>query len=75
MQRDGLVSRNADPNDGRGTVVTATRAGLRRMEHASASRRELYGRILEDWPERDRQALADLMRRLNESLDRHTRKG
>jgi hypothetical protein len=37
-------------------------------------RRELYGRILGDWTERDRRALAGLMRRLNESLDRHTRK-
>jgi DNA-binding MarR family transcriptional regulator len=73
MQRDGLVSRAADPNDGRGTVVTATRTGLRRMEHVGAARRELYGRILEDWPEHDRRTLADLMRRLNESLDRHRR--
>jgi len=75
MQRDGLVSRTADPNDGRGTVVTATRAGLRRMEHVSAARRELYGRILADWSERDRRSLATLMHRLNESLDRHTRNG
>jgi DNA-binding MarR family transcriptional regulator len=74
MHRDGLVSRAADPNDGRGTVVTATRTGLRRMEHVSAARRELYGRILEDWPERDRRDLANLMHRLNESLDRNTRK-
>lgn len=74
MQRDGLVTRAADPDDGRGTVVTASRAGLRRMEHVSAARRELYGRILEDWTERDRRTLANLMKRLNESLDRHTRK-
>lgn len=74
MQRDGLVSRAADPNDGRGTVVAATRVGLRRMEHVSAARRELYGRILQDWPERDRRDLADLMHRLNVAMDKHTRK-
>lgn len=43
-------------------------------QHPRAARRDLYGRIFEDWPERDRRTLADLMHRLNESLDRHTRK-
>lgn len=73
MQRAGLVERQADPHDGRGTVVSATRAGLRRMAAVSGARRELYGRILADWSERDRRTLATLMQRLNDALDRHTR--
>jgi hypothetical protein len=43
------------------------------MRHVSTARREPYGRIRQDWPERDRRALANLMRRLNQALDRHTR--
>jgi DNA-binding MarR family transcriptional regulator len=74
MHRDGLVAREPDPHDGRGTVVTATRTGLRRMAAVSDARRELYGRILADWSERDRRALAAMMHRLNAALDHHTRK-
>jgi DNA-binding MarR family transcriptional regulator len=73
MQRDGLVERHADPYDGRGTVIAPTEAGLRRTAAVRAARAELYGHILADWSETDRDTLATLMRRLNESLDTHRR--
>ena len=31
MEREGLIAREPDPSDGRGTLVSATAAGLRRM--------------------------------------------
>ncbi|SDZ04756.1 DNA-binding transcriptional regulator, MarR family [Micromonospora pattaloongensis] len=74
MQRDGLVTREPDPHDGRGAVIRATRAGLNRVDAVRAARTALYGEILADWSPGDRRALAMLMRRLNESLDAHTRR-
>jgi DNA-binding MarR family transcriptional regulator len=71
MQRDGLIRRAPDPHDGRGTVVSPTRAGLDRMAAVRAARTRLYGEILADWPAEERDALAGLLSRLNESLDAH----
>jgi DNA-binding MarR family transcriptional regulator len=42
MEADGLVTRSADPGDGRATVVTTTRAGRRRYDAANA----VYGDAL-----------------------------
>lgn len=73
MQRDGLILRQPDPTDGRGTVVAPTPAGLHRMATVRAARARLYDSILADWTAADRRSLADLLHRLNESLDTHIR--
>lgn len=73
MQRDGLVVREADPRDGRGTVIAPTASGLRRMSAVRAARTDLYGRILSSWTEDDRERLADLMGRLIDALETHRR--
>ncbi|GAA4471631.1 MarR family winged helix-turn-helix transcriptional regulator [Phytohabitans houttuyneae] len=73
MQRDGLVARQADPRDGRGTVIAPTGSGLRRMSAVRAARTELYGRVLSAWTEADREQLADLMGRLIDALEAHRR--
>ncbi|MFI2666015.1 MarR family winged helix-turn-helix transcriptional regulator [Micromonospora carbonacea] len=73
MQRDGLIARAPDPSDGRGTVVSPTPAGLHRMAAVRAARTRLYGDVLADWAPADRDALADLLRRLNEALETRAR--
>ncbi|ADU09157.1 MULTISPECIES: MarR family winged helix-turn-helix transcriptional regulator [Micromonospora] len=74
LQRDGLISRTPDPADGRGTVISATAAGLQRMAAVRAARTRLYGDILAAWPEADRETLADMLHRLNEALDTRNRR-
>ncbi|MER5701753.1 MarR family transcriptional regulator [Micromonospora sp. NPDC002296] len=74
MQRDALIARSPDPTDGRGTVISPTPAGLHRMEAVRAARTRLYGDILADWTPGDRGTLADLLARLNEALENHTRR-
>jgi DNA-binding MarR family transcriptional regulator len=71
MQRAGLIVREPDPRDGRATVVRPTAAGLDRVATVRAARTRLYGEILADWPAGDRRQLAELLHRLNESLDAH----
>jgi DNA-binding MarR family transcriptional regulator len=74
MERDGLVERQRDPSDGRGTVIVATRHGLSRLHAVRKARAELYERVLGDWSTEDRQTLARLLHRLNESLNLHVRR-
>ncbi|MEV0807173.1 MarR family transcriptional regulator [Micromonospora sp. NPDC050200] len=69
MQRDGLITRAPDPADGRGTVVSATPAGLQRMAAVRAARTRLYGDILADWTGDDRDTLATMLHRLNQALE------
>ncbi|MBU8856345.1 MULTISPECIES: MarR family transcriptional regulator [unclassified Micromonospora] len=74
LQRDGLISRTPDPADGRGTVISATAAGLQRMAAVRSARTRLYGDILAAWPEADRETLAEMLHRLNEALDARNRR-
>ncbi|GAA1857016.1 MarR family winged helix-turn-helix transcriptional regulator [Asanoa iriomotensis] len=73
MERDGLIAREADPSDGRGTVVSATEAGLRRMSVVRGARAEVYEEMLADWSDHDRAELATLLARLNEALSARSR--
>ena len=74
MQRDGLIARAPDPADGRGTVISATPAGLQRMAAVQAARTRLYGDILADWTSDERDTLATMLGRLNEALESRTRR-
>ncbi|MET8123042.1 MarR family transcriptional regulator [Micromonospora sp. NPDC005189] len=73
LQRDGLITRNPDPTDGRGTVISPTAAGLQRMAAVRAARTRLYGEMLGDWPADDRKTLAVLLHRLNKALESRNR--
>ncbi|SCG61802.1 MarR family winged helix-turn-helix transcriptional regulator [Micromonospora inositola] len=74
MQRDGLIARAPDPTDGRGTVISATHAGLQRMAAVQAARTRLYGDILADWSADDRETLAEMLHRLNGALESRNRR-
>jgi DNA-binding MarR family transcriptional regulator len=65
MDADGLVRRSRDPHDGRACLVELTDQGARRMHEVRAARVDRVGDLLADWPERDRQALGDLLARFN----------
>jgi DNA-binding MarR family transcriptional regulator len=74
LQRDGLVRRDPDPHDRRGTVVAATDEGLTRYQAVRQARAELYATILSGWSATDLQTLARLLHRLNAALDAHARR-
>jgi DNA-binding MarR family transcriptional regulator len=73
LVRDGLVSRERDPQDGRGAVVAATPDGLSQMSAVRKAREDLYARLLSGWSEEDRRTLATLMQRLNHAMDEYAR--
>lgn len=66
----GYLERTADPGDGRARLVVLTEAGRAVLEDERRRRVELVGIALEDWPDADRSALADLLDRLRTSLGR-----
>jgi DNA-binding MarR family transcriptional regulator len=69
LHRDGLVTRSADPDDGRGTVIAATADGLTQVETVSRARREMYDTVLRDWTAPERRQLAATLERLAGDMD------
>jgi DNA-binding MarR family transcriptional regulator len=73
LQQDGLVERKPDPRDGRGTVIELTETGLKQVDGVRAARRELYDRVLAEWPAADRENLAVLLSRLTHAMDAYVK--
>jgi DNA-binding MarR family transcriptional regulator len=64
----GLVVRRPDPEDRRGTLLSASPDGVVAFQHYRDRRNERLAGILEDWPAEDRHALVRLFGRLNDDL-------
>jgi DNA-binding MarR family transcriptional regulator len=73
LENDGLIERRRDPSDGRGTVIEATDSGLSQVEAVREARRALYGTVLRDYTDDERQDLATALERFTQALDTHMR--
>lgn len=71
LVRAGLVTRQADPMDGRAVQLVATPSGLTLAREAAARRQAYVGEVLADWSPDDAQALVVLLRRLNDDIESH----
>ncbi len=60
----GLVRRDPDPHDGRGTLVTPTREGLALVDAALATLLDMESEMLDGWDAPDRERLAGYLRAL-----------
>jgi DNA-binding MarR family transcriptional regulator len=70
LERDGLVTRQSDPDDGRASRIRLTPAGRRTIERVRRARRAWLDRLLRSWDDDDLSDLADLLGRFAEDLDR-----
>jgi DNA-binding MarR family transcriptional regulator len=70
LEREELVSRRPDPDDGRASRITLTRAGQRTIERVLDARREWYDHLVEYWDEADLATFASLLGRFAASLER-----
>ena len=59
LERDGMVVRQTDPDDGRASRIRLTPAGRRTIERVRRARRAWLGQLLQDWDDDD---LSDLGR-------------
>ena len=70
LERDGMVVRQTDPDDRRASRIRLTPAGRRTIERVRRARRAWLEQLLQDWGDDDLSALADLLSRFAEDLER-----
>jgi DNA-binding MarR family transcriptional regulator len=70
LEREGLVSRQADPDDGRATRIRLTRDGRRSLERVLKARRQWFDRLVEGWDDVELSTFAQLLGRFSSSMAR-----
>lgn len=66
----GLVSKEADPLDGRAQMIRLTPMGEERMHEVQDARREVFRERLGEWPTEDLQTLSRYIAKLNATYER-----
>jgi DNA-binding MarR family transcriptional regulator len=69
LVNDGLLRRTSDPADGRASVLALTERGESVAAAVTERRRELFSRIIHDWPARDVQIFSSSLRRFIDGLE------
>ncbi len=70
MERDDLIRRIPDPADGRSSLVSLTETAVAKLPAARQALEEGRERVLSGFSADEVQTLVQLMRRLNQNLDR-----
>lgn len=70
LESIGLVSKEADPLDGRAQTIRLTAKGEEKMHQVQDARREVFRERLGEWPVEELQALAAYMAKLNATYER-----
>lgn len=65
----GLVERQADPEDGRASLLAVTQEGLRIFEANRRARNDWLEQVLSAWTDADRIALNSLLSQLNNHIE------
>lgn len=75
LERLGLIARSTDPADSRGQPIRLTPTGQQRVAAARQARSAYLRTVLAGWDPPGREALADLLGRLNQDLVAHRTDG
>lgn len=67
LEELGVLTKVADPADGRAQSITLTEDGARQLATAQDSRQHIFRDLLADWPDAELQTLAGLLTKLNRS--------
>ncbi|WP_258805472.1 MarR family winged helix-turn-helix transcriptional regulator [Pseudarthrobacter sp. NS4] len=70
LESIGLVSKEADPLDGRAQAIRLTPKGEEKMHQVQDARRQVFRERLGEWPVRDLEELARYMAMLNSTYER-----
>jgi DNA-binding MarR family transcriptional regulator len=70
LEREGLVDRTPDKQDGRASIVSLTEEGQRVAEAIGGARLEALQQVLGDWSEDDLERLTVLFERLRADMGR-----
>lgn len=69
LESIGLVSKEADPQDGRAQSIQLTEKGEEKMRQVQDARRQVFRERLGSWPVRDLQELARYIGKLNSTYE------
>jgi DNA-binding MarR family transcriptional regulator len=69
LVNDGLLRRTSDPADGRASVLALTERGKSVAAVVAKRRRDLFTRVIHDWPARDVQTFGSLLRTFIDGLE------
>ena len=67
----GLLERRADPQDGRASLLHATRAGVAYKERLTSSRNDHFAELLADWDQDDQCRFAAMLARFTDDFARY----
>ena len=70
MERDGLIRRAPDPEDGRSSLISLTKKALAKMPALREALHAGRAELVDGFSEAEVATLCDLLRRLNRNLDR-----
>ena len=73
LVRAGLVRREADPVDGRASLLALTPAGEAACERLRAARLDMISTALGDWPDEQVARFTELFRQFNSSVEAYQR--
>jgi DNA-binding MarR family transcriptional regulator len=68
LEKANLVRRQPDADDRRASILDLTDEGRTVLEHTRAYRRRRLEELLDDWAESDRDELARLLTKVNDSI-------
>lgn len=75
MERDGLIERTPNPDDGRSALIRLSKLGLQRAHEALASAREVNAIALAGFKPAEREALYNMLHRIAANLEGDGDKG
>lgn len=71
LVRDGMIVRQADPEDGRASLLVATEKAHEVHRHSLRRRDEHFRAMLADWSDADRAQLAELVSRFADDFEEY----
>jgi DNA-binding MarR family transcriptional regulator len=71
LEKAGLLTRDADPEDRRAILLKATPEGQRVLERLGQGRRKRVERLLSDWETKDIVTFGRLLAQLNEATEKY----
>lgn len=69
LVKAGLIERQADPDDGRASILVPTALGVERMNKHFANRGRALEPLLTDWSSDERSQFVELLRRFTSNLE------
>jgi len=69
LVKEGLIERQADPEDGRASLLVLTNKAGEVLKNHDEIRNQRFARMLADWSERDLRRFADLMARFTRDYE------